>query len=242
VTEQRLRNRDYYDEFAKTYDRGRDRGYHALVDELETGLAVRHCAGRDVLEVGCGTGLILARLAEQAASATGVDLSLGMLARARGRGLRVAQGSATGLPFRSESFDVVCSFKVLAHVADIRGALSEMARVTRPGGTLVLEFYNRRSLRHLVKRLSGPQRIGEDIDEAAILTRFDTLETIREYLPAGVELVGTAGVRVFTPIALVHRVPLVRSLFGWLERVAVRSRLRGFGGFLVVELRRSSAS
>jgi ubiquinone/menaquinone biosynthesis C-methylase UbiE len=147
--------RAYYDEFAARYDDkrgGREpNGYHDLVDDLEVDYAERFGRGLDVLEVGCGTGLILARIAGFARTARGIDLSPGMLERARARGLDVMEGSATKLPFDDASFDVVCSFKVLAHVREIELALREMARVTRPGGTVLAEFYNPLSLRGLVK-------------------------------------------------------------------------------------------
>jgi len=230
-------NRTYYDEFAKTYEQERHHGYHALIDELEIDLLSNHIVDRDVLEVGCGTGLILKALAERGGSATGVDLSAGMLSKATERGLRVAQGSATELPFADESFDVVCSFKVLAHVTEIKQAMREMARVTRPGGRLFLEFYNRRSLRYLAKRATGPQRIGEAAtDEAAIPTRWDTRATIASFLPDDLTFDDTAGVRIFTPAAFVHRVPVMRNVFGWLERSGRDSALRNFGGFLVAIL------
>ncbi|MEP7120999.1 MAG: methyltransferase domain-containing protein, partial [Byssovorax sp.] len=95
--------RAYYDEFAARYEAGRDGhdpgGYHDLVDDLEVDLVERYGGGRDVLEVGCGTGLLLRRIARFAASARGIDLSPGMLAQARERGLDVVEGSATQLPF-----------------------------------------------------------------------------------------------------------------------------------------------
>ena len=129
--------RAYYDEFAERYEDRRDGrdpgGYHDLVDELELGFVERFGRGRDVLEVGCGTGLLLRHIADFARAARGVDLSTGMLERARARGLEVVEGSATELPFPDASFDVACSFKVLAHVRDVRRALAEMARVVRPG-------------------------------------------------------------------------------------------------------------
>ena len=50
------------------------------------------------------------------------------------------------------SVDVAYSFKVLAHIPDIAGAMAEMARVVRPGGWVIAEFYNRRSLRRFVKK------------------------------------------------------------------------------------------
>ena len=55
-----------------------------------------------VLEVGCGTGLVLSRLKETARSARGLDVSPGMVRRARSRGLDVVLGSATALPFADE--------------------------------------------------------------------------------------------------------------------------------------------
>ncbi len=137
--------RAYYDEFAHRYEDRRDgrdpSGYHDMLDDLELGFLRRFAEGRDVLEVGCGTGLLLRRMAKFARSAKGVDLSPGMLERARARGLDVTEASATSLPFADASFDVACSFKVLAHVRDVQRALAEMARVVRPGGTIWLVLH-----------------------------------------------------------------------------------------------------
>src|SRR5580698_1934571 len=101
----RLDNQSYYDDFAGWYERERHLPYHRMLDDLEVGLVERYATGRDALEVGCGTGLILDRVSRFARHATGVDLSGGMLARAAARGLRVAQGSATELPVATGSVD-----------------------------------------------------------------------------------------------------------------------------------------
>ena len=130
-------NRSYYDDFAGWYERERHLPYHRMLDDLEVELVERYGRDRDVLEVGCGTGLLLHRTSQFARSATGVDLSGGMLAQAQRRGLAVAQGSATDLPIATASVDVAYSFKVLAHVPDITGALREMSRVVRPGGWVI---------------------------------------------------------------------------------------------------------
>ena len=123
-----LDNRTYYDEFSGWYERERQQPYHRMLDDLEVSLVERYGTGGDVLEVGCGTGLILDRVTSFARSAVGIDLSGGMLAKAHGRGLAVAQASATALPVASESVDVAYSFKVLAHIPDIKTAMAEMAR------------------------------------------------------------------------------------------------------------------
>lgn len=230
--------RRYYDDFSTTYDRGRDVGYHALVDRIEASIVVEHARGMRVLEVGCGTGLVLEKIAPVAASAVGVDLSAGMIARARGRGLEVVRGSATALPFASSSFDVVCSFKVLAHVPDIERALVEIARVTRPGGVMLLEFYNPWSLRYLARLAAGARRIGREHTEADVPTRWDSRRAIRAMLPSGCELEDVRGVRVLTPVALAHRVPVIAPLLARAEEHASRSIVRGLGGFLVAIVRR----
>lgn len=230
--------RRYYDDFSTSYERGRDRGYHALVDELELAVARPYVTGRRVLEAGCGTGLLLAGIARDARSAVGVDLSPGMLSRARARGLDVVAGSVTALPFAAASFDTVCSFKVLAHVPDRAAALAELARVTRPGGHLVLEFYNRWSLRYLARVAAGSRAIGRAHTEADVPTRWDApLELVRS-LPRELELVDVRGVRIVTPAAAVYRVPLGGPLFSAAERALVASPLRWLGGFLVLVLRR----
>jgi ubiquinone/menaquinone biosynthesis C-methylase UbiE len=168
----------------------------------------------------------------------GVDLSGGMLRRCRDRGLRVAQGDATAIPFAPESFDVVCSFKVLPHVQDLAAALAEMARLLRPGGVLLLEFYNRRSLRYLVKRTKRPTSVAEGVTDEEVFTRYDTLETFAAALPPGARIIGSRGIRITTPAAVVHNLPILRGIFGFLERALCDSPLRRFAGFVQVVARK----
>ena len=231
----------YYDRFSETYDNERHRGYHKLIDELELDLVRRYGAGKDVFEAGCGTGLLLREAAGVARSAVGLDLSRGMLTPARARGLRVVQGSLTDVPLPSESFDLVYSMKVLAHVPPIERAVAELARLVRPGGHLLLEFYNPFSLRFLAKWLGGPGRIhGDGTDESHVYTRFDRLSQARSYLPPGLELVAVRGVRVVTPVSHVFAWRPLGKLFTWAERAACDAPLlRNLGGFLILVARKS---
>jgi SAM-dependent methyltransferase len=229
----------YYDRFAAGYEAERHHGYHRLIDELELELVRKYGAGRDVFEAGCGTGLLLREAATFARSAVGLDLSRGMLGPARQRGLRVVQGSLTDVPLPTASFDLVYSMKVLAHVPPIERALAELGRLVRPGGHLLLEFYNPWSLRALAKRLAGPGQIAAGTTESDVYTRYDTFERARTYLPPELEVVGVRGVRVVTPTSRVFSWAPLARVFTWAEHAAKDAPLlRHLGGFLIVVARK----
>jgi ubiquinone/menaquinone biosynthesis C-methylase UbiE len=235
-------SREYYDEFAKVYDERRGNkvpgGYHDLLDELETGLVERFGTQKDILEVGCGTGLIMQRAQTFARHVQGVDLSPGMLAHARSRGLDVVQGSATQLPFPDDRFDVTYSFKVLAHVPDIQRALSEMARVTRPGGMILAEFYNPFSIRGLLRHLGPAKQIGQSKKEADVFTRFDSPARARALTPAGCHFHGARGIRIVTPAAQLIDMKGIGRLFYAAERRLADSPLSVCAGFYVAQYRK----
>jgi ubiquinone/menaquinone biosynthesis C-methylase UbiE len=100
--------------------------------------------GASVLEAGCGTGHLSQSLTQRYGwRMTPLDLGREGLAYASGYGLaRLVQGDVTALPFATESFDALVSVDVLVHLP--RGeegrALSEFARVLKPGGLLVLRL------------------------------------------------------------------------------------------------------
>lgn len=112
--------------------------------ERRAGLFVeraRLAPGREALELGCGTGVFLERVAHSGASIVGIDLSPELLARARGRlngltNVRLARGDAEALPFPEARFDVVYGSSVLHHL-ELEAALREAHRVLRPGGRIV---------------------------------------------------------------------------------------------------------
>jgi len=234
--------RAYYDEFSAAYEAKRrpndPDGYHALVDDLEIEIVRRYATGKDVLECGCGTGLLLERMGAFAKTARGIDLSPGMLEKARARGLDVREASITDIPFPDASFDVACSFKVLAHVEDIRAALAEMARVTRPGGVVLAEFYNPLSLRGLAKRLGPAGRVSHKTRESAMYTRFDAPFAVARLLPSDVRVEARWGVRIATPAAVFLRVPGLRAILPRIERRLAPTLAAYLAGFHVVIARK----
>lgn len=107
--------------------------------------------GQDVLDVGCGTGVLTREAARRAwpgASVTGLDLNPGMLAVARRKEPKITwkEGRAEELPFPDEAFDaVVCQFSLMFFEHRTQ-AIEEMWRVLRPGGRLAVAVWD--SLEH----------------------------------------------------------------------------------------------
>jgi SAM-dependent methyltransferase len=96
--------------------------------------------GQRALDVGCGPGGLTARLVDRlgADAVSAVDPSAPFVAAVRARlpGVDVRSGVAEGLPFPDHSFDLVLAQLVVHFMADPVSGLSEMARVTRPGGAV----------------------------------------------------------------------------------------------------------
>lgn len=141
----RNRIRGNFDRGAEAYGRFEDETafFRLLLDALlELGAPL---AGQRVLDVGCGTGASLARLAEVVGSegrAVGLDISLGMLREARarlgGRGVLVAGDGCRFGPFFRGQFDAVVYNAVLFLLPDAGGALASARQVLAPGGQVLV--------------------------------------------------------------------------------------------------------
>lgn len=100
--------------------------------------AVAEVRPATVLEVGCGAGELAERVAlELAADVRALDSSERMVALTRERGVAAVVGDVTALPFPDGSFECVVAGWLFYHVQDRDRAISECARVLRPGGRLV---------------------------------------------------------------------------------------------------------
>jgi demethylmenaquinone methyltransferase/2-methoxy-6-polyprenyl-1,4-benzoquinol methylase len=134
-----------FDGVARRYDltntvlsAGRDRAWrHATRDALELR------PGQRVLDLAAGTAVSTGQLAETGAVAVACDFSLGMLRAGRHRPVPLVAGDALALPFADGAFDAVTISCGLRNVADVQRALGELARVTRPGGRLVVCEFSR---------------------------------------------------------------------------------------------------
>lgn len=142
------RDRDVaaFDARADGYQSGRlGRMHRDLADRTARLARSRAPEPRHVLDVGCGTGYLLRRLAEQFPAAhtlSGVDLAPRMIRIARSGPtdprLHFIRAAAEHLPYCDASFDLLISTTSFDHWSDQRAGLAECARVLGPGGQLVL--------------------------------------------------------------------------------------------------------
>lgn len=102
--------------------------------------------GEHLLDAGCGTGLFTLDFLNAGAAVVGLDVSVPMLraavAKARGCPFSAVAGDMLRLPLRDGSFDKTVSVTALEFIAEGRGAVAELFRVTRPGGLVVVATLN----------------------------------------------------------------------------------------------------
>jgi SAM-dependent methyltransferase len=136
-------------------------------------------AVRDVLDVGCGVGhwgMLLASVMPEHARVTGIDREPSWIERARARALArglegrftYQQGQAERLPFPDDSFDLTTCQTVLIHLPDPTAAISEMMRVTKPGGLVAVAEPNNLTASLLLDSISNLA----SVDEIVELVRF----------------------------------------------------------------------
>lgn len=98
--------------------------------------------GKKVLDIACGEGYGSNLLAEYAEQVTGVDISEEAIFHAaiayKKENLRFKHGSVLNIPFNEETFDVVVCFETLEHVSNHQKMISELKRVLRPEGILII--------------------------------------------------------------------------------------------------------
>ena len=139
-------------------------------------------AGDRALDLGCGTGTFTALLAEAGAEPVGVEVAEAALRRAHvyHPDLRFLLAPLHGaLPFQDGAYDVVWASEVIEHVADTARWLSEVRRVLRPGGQLLLTTPNHTRLAIL---LHGLERYAEPLsDHLHLYTRKSLKRTLDDF-------------------------------------------------------------
>ena len=194
--------------------------------------------GARALELGCGTGVFLERVAGSAARIHGVDLSDDLLAQSRHKVARLpnvllTRGNAEALPFASGSFDLVYGSSVLHHL-HVDAALAEAHRVLRPGGRAVFAEPNALNPQLVLLFRVAPlrRRFGVSPDEMAF-SRFRARSAL---VRAGFGEVSVEPYDFLHPSTPTPLIPAVGRLSRWLERLP---GLREIAGSLLLCARRA---
>jgi SAM-dependent methyltransferase len=185
--------------------------------------------GVRALELGCGTGVFLEKVARCGATLHGLDLSEDLLAQARARmagapNVRLDRGNAEAMPYPDGEFDAVYGSSVLHHL-DLDAALRELHRVLKPGGRLVFAEPNLLNPQVVYMFKYGPakERFGVSEDEMAF-TRFRARRALASAGFSAIEIAPFDFLHPKTPVAwldhvaalgrTLERLPLVREIAG----------------------------
>ena len=221
------------------------RELEGLVDALEGEIVLRYATGRRVLDLGHGSPEI-ARWTRR------VCESLTTSARERWRD---EEGGGLHISVPEEAFDVVLCLRTLPHLGKDAASspqaasslLEAAARATVPGGHVLVEIDNPRSLRGLALGVRNPITVvrGANVimDDDHVLTRYDTLPRLCELAPPGLEFETFFASRILVPFATTLQIPLVGRLLAAAEWWARdQALLRHFGAHLLVVLRKAIVS
>jgi ubiquinone/menaquinone biosynthesis C-methylase UbiE len=167
--------------------------YEYLIEhKFQTGLRLigTEIAGRSVLEVCCGSGMMSQKFARRGARVTGIDFSSAAIARARERARRFdfnahfLVGDAENLAFQDRSYDIVAVHDGLHHLGDPFRAIGEMARVAR-NAVLVMDPADA-----AFTRLAVRLRLAVDVEDAGNEVKRLVPSEVAAYLRSrGFELV-----------------------------------------------------
>lgn len=181
-----------------------------ITDALEERLLIERIGpvrGLDVLDVGCGDGVLATKLAAAGAHVTGLDATPAMLAAAgeraarAGASLTLLHGDAEHLPFHDDSFDIIVSVATLCFTKDTTGPLRKMTRCLRPGGRVVLGELGKWSVWTAQRRIKA--WLGSGLWRAA---RFRGAREWAALLKnAGLTNISVIGAIYYPPIAIAAR-------------------------------------
>ncbi|MGA9770759.1 MAG: methyltransferase domain-containing protein [Blastocatellia bacterium] len=178
-----------YDRWAETYDTDPNRTRELAAAVLRQ--SELRIAGRNVIEIGCGTGHNTEWLAERAASVLAIDFSEGMLQQAKARiasaRVRFAQQDIrSAWPMADDSTDLVIAMLVLEHIEQVEPIIAEAARTLGSGGDLFLcELHPMRQMTGRQAEFTSPETGERELIPAFL---HDVSDYVNAGLRAGLEL------------------------------------------------------
>lgn len=260
AVEKTLGKSDVHDTWEDAYRTdANEQFYEMAFDRLQKDLG-RHSGGL-ILDAGCGIGVHSARLAERGFRTVAIDVSDVVVSNAVDylgkRGVldrvEVRKDNLLKLSFGDQTFDAVLLWGVLMHVPDIEHALSELDRVLKIGGSIVIYEGNVNSVDAMLYRITKQFRKGSDASlrqtpagieswQTTSAGRLMTRMTNMPWLLARLKRMGyrleshTAG--QFTELYSSFSTPWVQGLFHRLNRFwfkAARTPVAAFGNIVIAE-------
>ncbi|MBF0122987.1 MAG: methyltransferase domain-containing protein, partial [Candidatus Omnitrophica bacterium] len=176
--------------------------------------------GSQVLDVGCGTGVLLGELSQENRDGlnVGVDLVWGMVRRAKALGQkgRILQANGEALPFKPGTFDLIVSSSAYQWARNPGQAFVEAHRVLKKGGKFHVALFGRETLRELFESLgASSSRLRTELARMRTLSSYDDIRQ-------GMEAVGF---RDWTVLSEQRQVVFsdLWSLMMWIKSVGVNS-------------------
>jgi ubiquinone/menaquinone biosynthesis C-methylase UbiE len=164
--------------------------------------------GDKVLEIGCGIGSVVFELSRQGYDVTGTDISNAAITYGLKKygDIRLEVQPAETLPYEDKSFDIVLSFDLFEHIAQIDRHVSEVARVLRPGGSYLFQTPNKYSnatyetlwtkslkWRRYHPSLHSPGQLRRRLAKHGFETRFIKMNPINEFTRKKLKKLGPVG-------------------------------------------------
>lgn len=133
-----------YDLAARDYDK--KESYLDSFEKMRLLPLIEPVAGQDILDVGAGTGRLIATLTKSGANVIALDISPEMLAQLKKKSPKVdiVVGDAESLPFSDNSFDYVLAAFLIVHLKDPKRFFDEAYRVLKDGGRLIVTNINQK--------------------------------------------------------------------------------------------------
>jgi len=157
-----LATKNFYDKH--NYPDGSDGRYEYFIEKLSKYINLKNLKGKKVLDVGCGTGTISNILYEFGADVYAFDQSINSVNSVKKNypNIKVKQGDALNNPFKDDEFDLVVSIGVLHHTPNCYKGFQECARVTKPGGHMLILLYRKWHWYPILYHLISPFCIGRN--------------------------------------------------------------------------------
>lgn len=144
--------------------------------------------GKEVLDAGCGVGAFSEPLVQHN-TVYGVDFSVKSLEHAAKRGLKTMSEDLTALPFEDGKFDVVLCIGVIQLIEQYEAVVKELSRVTKPGGTMLIQTLNRGSVqRKLLKLFEKSKKFDRmyamsELKQLYVRYGFESIDFMHMYHP-----------------------------------------------------------